>query len=639
MPSRAEDKSAPDFILEGIEQYKSATTEVEFSQAVRCFEEAVKLEPNYVPGRVWLGIAYMESASSQERYNNIIEQFETALTLPNPDNKYARYTKTATERLLRMRGRPNKVALYLTGPLANQNRQIATEALNIAKGKLTANGFDVVDEKAIGISTNVSDVELAVAGRRRAFGWIARASITRYDEGGWVNDKKSGKTTWSGMSLVMQISLLDCQLDRSLPEIEVRDVSSGDDREAAINSSVSGVGISMGSKLADVMKTEDKIIRDDSAVRSVPTNIPMVFAETSETDRKKARELPILVLPQVTDTSGNPDRLLTQMACMAAGLALRKELISSGRFAVVGQSELSRVADLLPSAWTPESMSEFAGKLGERCQVIMPVDMTRCTTRENNLLLATELKVAITLQTTPIVQGKLLPKALIGEDTTTKLAKIILIGGAKDELQTLMVEMAASSAKKISRQLSIAGTPAVIAICDFTAGKIQSDLLKSLGSFQERAFNRMTAVMPNTVLPIQEVNAAWKAAKNSKNRADALTKRGATICIIGKVEQVNVIPPAKGASTPVGKVAVIVSATLYGPELGATAIGFDTKKNKLTTIQEATELPIDLQGVVKGQKLELNADVQAVAGKAADLAMDKLIERIRACIAENEDRI
>jgi len=97
----AEEETAPGWILKGIEKYNKTTETDHIERAIECFEKAYTLEPKYIPGLVWLGIAYVESGKNftQERYKKAEKCFQDAVSLPDPEKRFDRYKTKAKERL------------------------------------------------------------------------------------------------------------------------------------------------------------------------------------------------------------------------------------------------------------------------------------------------------------------------------------------------------------------------------------------------------------------------------------------------------------------------------------------------------------------------------------------------------------
>jgi hypothetical protein len=374
--------SAPEWVLKGIEAWKGSLTEEDSEKAVRCFESAVAKEPHYIPARVWLGVAYMESARWQERRDKAIEQLEKAFNIPDPQNRYAAFRQTARERLLRLRGRPKTIGLCMEQVLstkyrdARDARQRLLDALGPTLGK---EGYQVIGADVVGYQKGRSETELYIAGRKAHAGWIALIEMRELGTPGWVPLPDPGY--WTIPTAEVQIALLDCELDRKLPMFTALNVNHFDrvkSSEEAVRAALVGCSDRAAKKILQVVTAEDALVTEEAGVRSVPTSIPMVFAEASGVDWGKARDLPVIVAPDARNVSTSMNSEEVGTVLLSVSRTIRQCLINDGRFAVVSQSQLNKVSDVPADLSRPDGWAQFARRVGRNCRAVLLTRLTQC---------------------------------------------------------------------------------------------------------------------------------------------------------------------------------------------------------------------------------------------------------------------
>jgi len=503
LPLHAEDGTAPGWILKGIEKYKTSDDEDQFEEAVRCFEKAVQIEPNYTPGLVWLGIAYMESAQSRERNSKTIDCFEKALSLPNPNDRFSKYTTTARQRLLRMRGHTRTIALCLDEGFTATYHDTGVKILERTRNLMTAKGFRVVNGDSIGYQNNKSQTDLVSSAQRANIGWIALVSVTKTKEAEWKESKKGGGLLgdilknvggndaggyWGDANVAVQVILLDCDLSRKLPQFQADSNSqTGKSSQEAFGNAINSCGDRIAKKFIDITNKEDELVKDIPGIRAVPTGVSMIFAETIVTDRQKARSLPVIVLPTPKDISGSNNLVYADTACLAAIQEMRKRLISSGQFAVIGPNELAKLTERRPSEWTPDKAMQFASEVGDRCCAVVLTQLTCCNASSTKDLLSSKISAEVTIKAIPVIKGQPTQSALVGTEKQSKTTGVLILQLAEDELQTLLIDVATTAAQKAVRQFQTAVAPATIAVLEFNAGrKVNRDMVTAIGSLQER---------------------------------------------------------------------------------------------------------------------------------------------------------
>jgi hypothetical protein len=623
----SETETAPTLILEGIEVYRAATSDDEFEKAVALFEKAARIEPDYVPARVWLGIAYMESALYQERRAAIIEQFEKALQMQDPQGKYERYTTEARQRLLRLRGWPKVIALCLDTGFSSYG-EAGERILDGARSSLGA--YRVVGGDTVGYQPASLDSSLYDAGRRIGVGWIAIISIVQVGEPTYKTDKK-GRGYWVMPTVEARVRLLDCELGQTIPPFTAsnRGGGSGTSYEEIANSASHVCGDHLGRKILGVVTAEDAGIMDPPGIRilSVPTDITMVFAETSNPDRGEARKMPILVVPLPKSDTGQSVGDEARTAIDAAGLTMRKALIGSGKFAVVSYWQLAKLRDRRPSDWTPDKAIEFARSVGGRCQGVLLTRLTRCDAQVDNKFFAKKVKATVDLEATfAQVNG---PPIVITVSKSDADRDFWATESLEEKKQTMLMAVAGKAAEEICRRLQTNISPATIAVTDFPVSKkVKPELASALGSVQQTLIQNLQSGSQFNVPSAVEVN-RW-TSPSKKDSLARLKSAGMTVWVRGdEIKSIELKIEKKRDQSPTATVKVTISAVLLDT--------FDGKE--LLKIKEQSQQTADLAALAKGAKPESSPEVQEAVKKAGEAAIQALSNKVRDFILQHEDQL
>ena len=643
VPALGEAESAPSLVVKGAKQYTSALTDADFEKAVRYFEEAVDVDREYIPARVWLGIAYAESAAWKQRREKTIEQFQEALRLPDTENAYERYRRTAKDMLLRIRGRPARIAICAPEAASWTYREAGGQILQAMRIKAgepypakrwnTVCRYEVVPPESVGYEPGRSDAELYAEARaleESGVGWIAIVTVESVGEPQrYTTDK--GEVRWHAPDTKAQVTVLDCALGRRLWSFTAEkgfSIGGYSSPDAAVEFALRSCGEDAALGVLRVIAPEDCALKAAGAWPSVLTDAPMVFAYTGITDRAKARQLPLIALPRTEGATQGSDPRMLETVVRVVTDELRTGLVRAETFAVVDHRQLDKLRDELPLAWTTEGSGELAGKLGDRCEGVFVTRIRESKAWvDRKVLLPDKVRASVVLDGT-FFRRTDRPLPLAVEESRSLPGQ--MGGGDYEEKQyTLLLNVAVQAAEKLCRKLIAATSPATVAVLPFAVGgNVRGPLQGSADSVQEKVSEALQVSGAFKVLSPSDVNNVAGNVPQKKALEGLASELGATAAVTGKVKAIDVARPTRREPSK-ATVKVVLSAAVVELASGEQLETFDAEAEEVAEVGE----------IGKRAKLQEMPEVQQAARKAAERAATDLAKKLAAFIRTHEEQL